>query len=209
MQEILQHEYINQMEYIKRRIEFMDTIATTAHMHGFPLIVTTECIYLQLRQILELIAMGSLAANRDAIDKARRTLGKMWRLKDVLGAVEKINPHGYPHPITEVPSTVPEVKNDFIDKVDGFLSRDRFRELYGKCGDILHARNPFGGTRDYQAAWDEWTHWRDQIIGLLNYHKVKMVDDEGLWVVHMQNAIDGKVHLYRFERLPPEQCTLG
>ena len=201
MQEVLQHEYINQMEYIKRRMEFMATIATTAHMQGFPLIVTTECIYLQLRQILELIAMGSLVANRDAIDKTKRALGKLWRRRDILGVVERINPHGYPQPIFEVPSAVRGVKNDLIDKTDGFLSKERFRELYGKCGAILHAGNPFGKTRDHQKAWDDWTKWRDEIIGLLNCHKIRMVDDEDLWLVHMQNAIDGRVCLYRFERL--------
>lgn len=205
MKEVPQHEYINQMEYIKRRMASIDTIATTAHIPGFPVIVAAECIYLQLRQILELIAMGSLVANRDATDRATRTLAKMWRGPDILRVVDEINPDGYPHPIIEVPSTVPGVKNNLVDKVDGFLSRDRFRELYGKCGNMLHARNPFGRTRDYQAAWDEWTQWRDEIMGLLDRHRIRMVNDEYLWVVHMRSATDGKVHLYQFESLLSEQ----
>ena len=200
-QEVLAHKYIDQMEEVKRRTDFILTMTKTGRQQGFPLIGMTECVYLQLRKILELIALASLAANREAFAKTDRTIGKLWHGAAILDAVARVNPNGYPHPIIEEPSDEPGVKNNLVDRTDGFLSKERFIELYGRCGSILHASNPFGRKLNYKKVWDEHRKWNEEIIGLLQCHKIQIAGEDDFWLVHMNEAKDNRVHLYQFVRL--------
>ena len=72
----------------------------------------------------------------------------------------------------------------------------------------MHAANPFGKAIDYDGLMAEMPAWRTKIINLLNCHKIKLVNDENMYLVHMQEARDNKVHVYTFERLGSGLQTL-
>lgn len=101
--ENMERKYIAQMDEIKRRVESIEKIVEVSAGQLF-LPVVTESIYLQFRKILELIAMSSLVANREAMEEMGRSLGKLgsrWNGHEILRLVEAINPDFYPAPIIE------------------------------------------------------------------------------------------------------------
>ena len=101
--EIMQREYADQMEEIKRRNASIKKLSEIA-VGQLHVPVVTECVYLQFRKILELIAMSSLVANRQTMEKmnrSRKQLGNQWNGDAILKLVEGINPDFYPVPIIQ------------------------------------------------------------------------------------------------------------
>lgn len=202
--ENMEQKYIVQMEEIKRRIESIEKIVEVSKGQLY-LPVVTESVYLQFRKILELIAMSSLVANREAMEKMGRSLrrlGSRWNGHEILRLVEEINPDFYPTPIAENESQDPRVKKELTNKATGFLTRGHFSELYNRCcGSVLHADNPFGNQTNYEVLWRKWPVWMKRIMELLNSHTIRLVGQDGFHLVHMQGEQDGQVHMYKFERV--------
>lgn len=200
---VMQREYADQMEEIKRRTASIKKISEIA-LGQLHLPVVTECVYLQFRKILELIAMSSLVANRQAMEKinrSRKKLGNQWNGDAILKLVEGINPDFYPVPVIERPSRYPAAKMELVEKTDGFLGRGEFSRLYNLCGGLMHADNPLGRKTDYRALWEEGPVWESKILELLGCHKIRMVGQDGFYLVHMREERDGRVHMYEFDRL--------
>ena len=201
--EVMQQEYVDHMLEIKRRIASIKKLSEIAAGH-LDMSVVTECIYLQFRKILELIAMSSLVANKQAMkemNRRRKKLGKQWNGDAILKLVKEINPDFYPVPITERPSRDPAAKADLVEKTDGFLSRGEFSKLYNLCGDLMHADNPLGRKTDYESLRKEGPVWERKILELLGCHKIRILGQDGFYLVHMHEERDGRVHMYEFNRL--------
>jgi hypothetical protein len=54
--------------------------------------VSTETIFLQMRKVCELIAFGSLIANRELYSQHYETFAEDWRLGRVVDKLRKVNP---------------------------------------------------------------------------------------------------------------------
>lgn len=101
-------------------------------------------------------------------------------------------------PIEEKPSNHPGVVNELIDIKTGFLTRDDLVAVHGRCGDLLHAKNPYGKSVDYSLYEKMVPQWMEKIKKLLNCHQVKLLDDSVSYLVHMKEDRDNKVHMYTF-----------
>ena len=202
MNEIMHSKYAGQMEEVKRRMEVINFVeGGGGHVLYMP--TTVELVYLQFRKILELISMASLVANKEAMEKvyrSRRKLASYWNAEKLLKNIDKINSDFYPHPIIENPSSNPKIKSEWKSREGDFLSRNEFVRLYNLCGSLLHANNPFGKEIDYTALKLEIPIWRIKIKNLLNSHTIRLVNDENLYLVHMKEERDDKVHTYTFKR---------
>lgn len=206
--EVMQRSYAAQMEEINRRTASIKKLSEIAAGH-LPVAIVTECVYLQFRKILELIAMSSLVANSQAIEemnRSRKKLSNQWNGDAILKLVEGINPDFYPIPIIEGPSRHPGAKAQLTDKSEGFLTRSEFSRLYNLCGGLMHADNPLGRTTNYQELWEEGPAWEGRILELLNCHKIRLVGQDGFYLVHMR---DGRVHMYEFCRLNGQPPTVS
>jgi len=159
-----------------------------------------ESMVLQVRMITELIALGTLAANRPIFEENQRKFEKHWDPVKVLKDVEKLNPNFYPKPIVEVPSKDPKIKNDLVEMKTGYMTRDELIQIHGRCGDLLHASNPYGKKRDYPAYERIVPKWMDRIMKLLNCHQIRLLDGDRFYLVHMKEAADDHVHMYTFVR---------
>jgi len=201
--EVMQRQYVDQMEAIKRRTAAIKKLSEIAATGQISPEIATESIYLQFRKILELIAMSSLVANKQAMKKVNQSMmKKLWRGSEILKRIERINPDFYPVPLIEKPHPDPIVKTDLVDKTDGFLSRAEFRRLYNLCGSFMHADNPLGRKKtDYEALWKKGPEWQNKIMELLGCHKIRLVDQDGFYLVHMNEERDGRVHMYQFAKL--------
>ena len=195
-------QYADLMDEVKRRVVVIDAFGCRSATTPF-VPTNVESVYLQLRKILELIAMGSLVANKVEYSKVYSEFSKCWNAKYLLRDIERINPNFYPQPIIEKPSSEFGVKMKWENKKDGFLTKEDFLKLYEKCGKILHAANPFGSKIDYIDYEKSINNWRDKIIGLLNTHIIKLVNNPRTYLIHMKEDGDEKVHFYIFSPSNP------
>ncbi|MBL8524475.1 MAG: hypothetical protein JNN20_12360 [Betaproteobacteria bacterium] len=190
------------MKEIKYRFRVAEHFAKNPYFAIFEP-TAIESAVLQIRMILELIALGSIAANKELFETNRMRFEKHWNPADIVKDVEKINPNFYPRPIIEVPSPTPGVTNDLKPITTGFLTRQELVSLHGRCGEVLHARNPYGKQRDSSWFRTQIPTWLERIRCLLNSHQIYLLGDEAFYLVHMQEDRDEEVHIYRFEKREP------
>lgn len=195
------NKYANCMEEIKKRTEVVHGFLRR-ELHAKYLQTTVESICLQIREILELIALASLVANKSEYEKQRKNFYQDWNAKRILETLDKANPQFYPSPSEQIisPDTGKVVEVKTI--TSGYLSRADYEALYDECSDLLHASNPFSGNQQKSQAFLAKTpEWMEKIRVLLNHHQVQLADERvQLWVV-MHGKDDGKVHVHEFGRL--------
>ena len=193
-------QYCSVMEEIKRRT---DVIQFFLNRDGHALFeaTTTESICLQVRKILELVALASLIANKEKYGQAYRNIEKHWNAERILRDLRRINPEFYPNSIIEVALEGPVVAR-WDDRTTGFLTEDDFVDIYEKCGSILHARNPLRDPIDYEAYLRNIPDWIDKIMKLLNSHTIRLADDPNLYLIQMKGQ-EGHVRGYTFAPTDP------
>ena len=193
-------KYADCMEEIKKRSEVIRGFLN-GKCHTVYLQTTVECICLQVRKILELIALASLVANKEEYEKVRRGFAADWHAKRIMSTLEKINPHFYPVPTKQVldVSGVKVVKTELI--TSDFLTKDDFQEVYDMCSNLLHAENPFSIQNKADDVLKRLPSWLEKIRVLLNHHQIQLADeDQQLWVL-MQSKTDGNVQVTQFQRI--------
>lgn len=193
--------YADCMEEIKNRTSviggFLNGELTARYLQ-----TTAECIGLQLRKILELIALASMVANQPEYRRHRRHFHRDWNGKRILDTLQSANPGFYPVPTTQVrdPQTGRVVETRKIES--GFLTKNDYAKLYDACSGILHATNPFSKERqDARSFLDNTPVWLERIRVLLNHHQIQLLDsDKQIWVL-MEAKSDGKAWVYEFQRV--------
>lgn len=168
-------KYCQCMEEIKRRTVVVSRFLSGEVTTGYKM-TTIESGYLQLRKILELIALGSLVANVTEYARQQEKFSQHWHAARLLADIEAVNPNFYPVPgvqvIDEATGTVKSV--DALNAP--FLTRDDFVTLYERCGGILHAENPYGRSQDIATYDAEMGPWLDKTVALLNHHQIQLFD---------------------------------
>ena len=102
-------KYCDLMEEIKRRMNVID-LFLSGKGHAVYEPTTLESVGLQVRKILELIAFGSLVANKAVYSAIYLNFAKHWHAGRLLRDLAKVNSSFYPKPIVEIPSKQPGVK---------------------------------------------------------------------------------------------------
>ncbi len=196
-------KYCDLMEEVKRRMAVIDYFIS-GQGHAMYMPPTLESACLQLRKILELVAFGSLVANAEAYTAVYSKVSKAWQAADLLNELERINPQFYPVPVVEAPSDIPGVLHQLKKRDSDYLARADFPEIYGRCGIMAHAANPYGKGVDYAYYQKMLPVWRTAIVNLLNNHEIHLLNRPGMYVVHMKEVRDDKVHWYKFEPQPKQ-----
>jgi len=186
------------MEEIKKRDLVIRGIISRKYTTAFN-ITNLESICLQVRKILELIALGSMVVNKEEFSKYHKDFHAHWHGGRILKNLHKINPNFYPKPVMEVPSSNPKIKSELINIESGFLTESDFVKVYEKCGKILHAENPFGVKTDYSWYEKQIIDWMNKIVKLLSIHNITLLNDPNMYLIHMRDEKDNKVHGYTFE----------
>ncbi len=160
-----------------------------------------ESMVLQVRMITELVALASLSANKSIFEKNRIKFEKQWHPKEILRDVENLYPNFYPVPVVEVPLEHSIVSGKFVPLQDGYLTRDELIEVHGKCGNLLHAQNPYGKSVDYDNYKKMVPIWIIRIVALLNFHLIKLLNEDRFYRVYMRDVKDGRAHMETFQRV--------
>jgi len=194
--------YIDIMEQIKRRIDAINVCAEgRTGLLGPPRV---ESAALQLRMVLELIALASLAANKELFEQQSLRFEKHWHPADIIKDLEGLNPKFYPTPIRMGEPDSNGVKRH-VALTEGYLTKNELVEAHGRCGNILHARNPFGKSPNYDDFLAKVITWTAKVVALLNAHEIWLVGDDHFHVVHMTEHDNQSVRMYTFQRVdsPP------
>lgn len=186
--------YCKCMEEIKRRVEAVNSIIQR-HCTTICQATNIEFMCLQIRSILELIALGSLVTDEVEYKKRSRGLANNpWNAKVILREIERINPNFYPVPGKQVIDPKAGKVKEVINITEGYLTRDEFPGVYNKCSDVIHSHPFFKGGFDYKSLESDIPVWITKIITLLNHHQIQLLNErQQLWVV-MQGSTEGKVH---------------
>jgi hypothetical protein len=153
-----------------------------------------ELAAVSLRKSLELIAFGSLTANKDAYSQVHESFAQDWNAKKLLKKLAAINPDFYPKPVwvvSDEPGPPRHLHFDFVQ--DGFMSRDEFIELYDRCSEVIHHRNPFEGLEPIAFRFSV-TEWAGRVENLLNMHLVRLAGSPEIWLVRLNVGEDNHVH---------------
>jgi hypothetical protein len=192
--------YCTCMEEIKLRVESIRAIVAKRVTTLYP-VTNVEFVYLQLRKILELIALASLVANKAEYAKVHKKFASHWHAKKILDDIGKVNPLFYPVPTREIIDPTTGKVKETQPLESGFLTKDDFIELYDTSSKVLHAHNPFAPPQDIVALEQHTSGWMEKIVTLLNHHQVQLFDlDMQLWVL-MHGKDDGKVHGMLFRKV--------
>lgn len=152
-----------------------------------------ECISLQLRKILELIAFGSLCANRDAYAAVHSHFDEHWKAVKLLESLRAVHVDFFPKPMKFGKPPRPDVRHlDYAE--DGFLTEAEFATLYDKCSQVIHTWNPFSKRERKIEFGRSVSQWTDRIEALVQLHSMRLVDTEEIWLVRLHDPSDGKVH---------------
>lgn len=159
-------------------------------------VVGAELCALQVRLIIELIALGCLLAHGDIKATQSGKLQKSWSPEAILDGLEALHPAFFPTPQTmESQGTGRWHFGEFVGPA---LSKADLLGLYGKTNDALHRgslKNVLTGKRpltpDYAAA----TAACDQLQSLLWVHRISMLDPATQFVCVLHNG-DGMVQTF-------------
>jgi hypothetical protein len=188
------------MEEIKRRTLVVTRLLNRELTTGYKM-TDIETVYLQLRKILELIALGSLVANVDEYARQQKKFAQHWHAARILDDLQTINPNFYPVPGVQVKDQSTGKNKSLDTPKDPYLTKPDFVTLYEMCGGILHAENPYGKPRNIAAYEQQMRAWLDKTIVLLNHHQIQLLDsDLMLWVI-MHAESDGHVHGFIMQKV--------
>lgn len=148
-------------------------------------IIQIESIALQIRMIIESIALASLASNKSLFEQESDKFKKFWKADLIFKDIERKNPDFYPFPMRVVPSVIPGDGAHIIYLDQGFMTRDEIIIVHKRCCDLLHAKNPYAPQRDYDNFIAQVPKWIDRINNLLNSHLIKPLNEDEFYIVRI------------------------
>ena len=204
--------YLRIMYNIKWRTEIIGYMEREDHpdrsISLLPLFMKVETIALQIRTVIEFIALASLVANKSLFEQKGDKFKKYWRAKGIFDDIEKKNPDFYPKPVEPIHMTDIDNINEHIRFIeDGCMTREMCVEVYDKCCQILHPQKPFADNKDYEGFLKQVPDWLNLIVKLLDYHVFRLVGSNSFYVVHMHDDGMGNypfMYPLSLEKLTPE-----
>lgn len=185
----LQIRYLRNMQIIKWRIRSIKDIRTNK-CHTTYSVTNIEFCALQIRKILELIALSSLISDLDVYREQLNNIEKKWNARLILQDIERIHPDFYPVPIDVDPGN----KYRWLDKKTPYLTKKQFISIYKKCGKILHEDSVFKEDKDMDSTYnqvdEQINNWVFLIMNLLDTHTVHLYNKKDLFYITMGGEND-------------------
>jgi hypothetical protein len=162
-----------------------------------------EWAAVELRIVLELIVMGSLVTNREAISK----VSSVFKIKGVAEArkiVERVNPEYWPRPM--IGSRQPDGTLRGERLVAGeFLRRTDWGREHGFLSDLLQAWSPYDSPRDTEADVAMLQSLCERVEALLRQHLITLAGFQDAYLGQL-DLEDGKVVVASLKRPPGEMA---
>jgi hypothetical protein len=149
---------------------------------------------LQLRKAMECIAYSSISPNitaykefREKADK-NKDYRKDFNGNKMLKALGAINKDFYPIALKK-PTNVDGIWN--FGRNPKIFTRKEFEKLYDRLGKFLHADNPWGTDKFYQALAKELPDKINNIQSMLALYMtvIRTPNFKGVWVIEIINGV--------------------
>jgi hypothetical protein len=189
--------YANLMEEARYRIEAMN--AALSGKLVLPNMILEEFVYLQIRLLCEIIALGCLVVHGDFTQEQLTGLRNEYDADTIIKNLAALNPTFYPIPIRMTvrppsPGDPGEVRLDAVPE-GSFLTKDDLLSLYGRTGNYLHrgklkqleSRPPYAAVDMSRVI-----AWAQKVLGLLDQHRIRSPDNLRHWLCALKGP-DGKV----------------
>jgi len=180
-------KYLQQMSVVKMRQSVISNILKKRNSTGY-VYSDIEISVLEIRKIIELIAMGSLVSNIEDFSKIHDKYATYWNARLMFKDIERINKDFFPEPISIKKS---KKVDEFVKLKSGYLNKEEAISLYLKCGEFLHEDNPYRKPHDIEYYRNNLPIWNSKIINLLNRHLIHLCNGNFYFVV-MQSLENGK-----------------
>ena len=206
-------KYTQVMQTIKGRKEHIHWIMDSAESMGKVSTFMIESICLQLRMMIEDIAVACVIANADEMPDLARGLRGEYRPNLILKGLEKINPECYLTPMVENVEGSQGNFRDTYNRPEGdWLTRDEAVEEYGRLSSFVHrnlkAYN--GSSVDYQELYQKCGYLEYKIRNLLSHHHIAVLSEDTMFRVLMSGTgvddngipFEGRIQVAEFARIP-------
>ena len=185
----LQIRYLRNMQIIKWRMKAIKDIRMNKCHTTYPA-TNVEFCALQIRKILELIALSSLISDLDVYREQLNGIEKKWNARLILQDIGRIHPDFYPVPI----DIDPDNKYRWLDKKNRYLTKEQFVSIFKKCGKVLHEDSVFRDDKDMDSTIkqtdEQIDNWMALIMNLLNTHIVRLFNKKDLFYITMGGEND-------------------
>ena len=208
-------KYRRIMQTIKGRKEHIDWTANSAESMGKVSTFMVESICLQLRMMIEDIAVACVVANADEMPELARRLRGEYRPKHILGGLEKLNPECYPTPIEEnVQGSYGRFRDTHNRPESDWLTKEEAVLAYGRLNDILHRNLKAyeGEPVDMLDLYQKCLYLEYKIRNLLSHHHITSLTEDKMYRVLMSATgrdedgvpFEGRITVTEFARIPKE-----
>lgn len=207
-------KYIRVMETIKGRHEHIGWIIENARPTRRISRFTVESICLQLRMIIEDIAVACVVANANEMPGLARSLRGEYRPSRILRELEKINPLCYPIPMVENPEGRRGLYMDTHERPEGdWLTRDEIAEEYGRLSNAIHRNlKAYDGDSDDADLCERCVNLGQKIANLLSHHHITVLREDVMYRVLMSargirddgKLVQGEVQVVQFVQVPDD-----
>ena len=195
-------KYQNCMNEIVRRDLAIREILNENLTTSYP-ITNIEFMALQLRKILELIALANLVANIEQYEKARKSFMRDWNPKRIIDQISSLNDKFYP--ISIIRETDENGDYKWKEKQEGILTKEDYFNCLNFTSELLHAKNPF--SLSLKTTIEEYKisifNYISKIAALLNEHIIYLVNGDILNCI-MRSENTNKAHAIYFKRIGAE-----
>ncbi len=163
-------KYLKTLRQIHQRIFSAEALSKQKN------VVLIESTALQIRKILELIAYLSVLVNVEKLNHKEKTEWHAQRINELLAKKTTLY---YPFPSRMiVPDNDPSGEPVLIPfGYSGKLSPSDFADTYKKCGEILHAQQPFKKEIDVESYYQGNIKTLNKIKELLESHTIGIRHD--------------------------------
>ena len=206
-------KYTHVMQTLKGRKEHIDWIMDNAETMGKVSTFMIESICLQLRMMIEDIAVACVIANADEVPELAHGLRGEYSPSRILKGLEKINPKCYPTPIIE---NVDGSHGNFRDtqhRPEGdWLTRAQAVEEYGRLSNVIHRnlKSYDGNPVDYSDLYQRCGYLEYRIRNLLSHHQITVLNENTMYRVLMASSgvddngfrYEGRIQVAPFIRVP-------
>lgn len=183
--------YKNCMEEIKRRHLACKNILTGVNTTSFDY-TNAEFAALQVRKILELIVLASVASNKGIMGELFEKATDTWRIRRILDMVKNVNSDFYPRPVINEPTQDGDAKIKWVSREDDWLKEDELITAYDELGMFLHATSPYHPSHEIERMRQHSRDISAKVVALLNQHVVQMPGNTYLLNVQMNASANGR-----------------
>ena len=170
-------EYQTVMSEIQLRLAVAYELIHGDTVLGAPFL-DLEAAAMNFRKIAELIVFANMAGHKDAYATLYPEFHKEWNMGKIMNKIKAINDLYYPNAVIEILDDNGKATG-VEDLPEGeWLTEEELITMFGKCSDLIHARNPFADELDYDAYAALFDEWGQKINGLLSHHMVLLADKE-------------------------------